>query len=260
MGRFFERAGFALAFLSAVSILFSIALSQVVLALSLAALLLSGKRLRFPPIRLTLALFVVVTVAALLASGDPRAGLPQIRKLFVFAILLVIYSTFETLRQVRWMIGAWGGVALFSAVLGVVQFVHRRQEANTYEFLVDGRITGFESHWMTFGGQEMIVLLTIASFLLFSERRLVRALGLPALCVLLTAVTFNMTRCIFLLGVPSGFGYLIWRRRRILILVGIAAVSSGATWAHAPFRSAPSRYSNRMPVWTRTSTEPYAGL
>ena len=35
-----------------------------------------------------------------------------------------------------------------------------------YEFYVGSRITGFMSHWMTFGGEEMVVLLLLVSYLL----------------------------------------------------------------------------------------------
>ena len=49
------RAARWLAFGSAVAILFSIAISQILLALALAALLVSGEKLRLPPIKLPLA-------------------------------------------------------------------------------------------------------------------------------------------------------------------------------------------------------------
>jgi hypothetical protein len=65
-----QRATYYLAFGSAVSILFSIAISQILLALSLAILLLSGEKLDFPPIRLPLAFFFLTTLAAVRASGD----------------------------------------------------------------------------------------------------------------------------------------------------------------------------------------------
>jgi hypothetical protein len=94
-----KRATFYLAFGSAVGILFSIAISQILLGFCLAALLLSGQPLRFPPLRAPLALFFGITIIAVLASVDPRAGTPQIRKFFVFAILLAICSTFETVRH-----------------------------------------------------------------------------------------------------------------------------------------------------------------
>jgi hypothetical protein len=90
MSDLLRRATYYLAFASAASILFSIALSQTLLTLALASLLLSGEKLRFPRIGLPLTLFFLTTLAALLASGDPQSGTPQIRKFFIFAIALVI--------------------------------------------------------------------------------------------------------------------------------------------------------------------------
>ena len=72
-----SRAAFWLAGGSTVAIQFSIAASQILLGLALAALLLSGTRLRLPPIRLPLGLFMAGTVISLLLSGDPASGLPQ---------------------------------------------------------------------------------------------------------------------------------------------------------------------------------------
>jgi putative inorganic carbon (HCO3(-)) transporter len=225
--RLLKKVSFGLAFGSAVCILFSIAISQIFLALSIATLLLSGQQLQFPPIRLPLAAFFLITIAAVLASPDPLGGIPQIRKFFVFSILLVICSTFDRIKQVQALVFAWTGIALLSGVFGIAQFAHRRQEDNTYGFVLDGRITGFASHWMTFGGEEMIVLLMFASFVLFSNRRIVKVIGWPILGVLLAAVTLGMTRSIFLLGVPLGLSYLLWRRRRVLVVAAFAAVAVG---------------------------------
>ena len=90
-----------LAFSAAASILFSIAVSQILLGASILALLASRRRLRFPPIKLPLALFVAATVIAVVLSGDPLKGLPQIRKFFVFGIVLVIFNTFRSVSQIR---------------------------------------------------------------------------------------------------------------------------------------------------------------
>src|ERR1017187_10437378 len=59
-----------LAFGSAAEILVGIAPSQILLALSFAALLACGEKLRLPRIRLPLALFMLGTVVSLLLSDD----------------------------------------------------------------------------------------------------------------------------------------------------------------------------------------------
>lgn len=269
-----KRAAFWFAFGSAVSILFSIALSQILLALSLAALLMCGEKFQFPPVRLPLAVFFGITVLAMLASGDPLAGTPQIRKFFVFTILLAIYSTFETVRQVRALILAWTGIALLSGAVGIIQFVHRCQEENTYAFLLDGRITGFAGHWMTFGGEEMIAILMFGSFVLFSGRRRIQVFGWPVLGGLLAAVTLGMTRSVFLLGVPAGSSYLLWRRRRSLVLVALVVMALGIALApraireravsafkpHGDLDSNAHRAVCRIVGWEMIKAHPWLGL
>src|SRR5579864_7943685 len=81
---FASRAARWLAFGSAVSILFGIAPSQILLALAMVALLLSGEKLSLPPIKLPLALFILGTLVAFALAPHPADGLPQIRKLYVF--------------------------------------------------------------------------------------------------------------------------------------------------------------------------------
>ena len=58
---FLLQAARWLAFASSVAIMVGIAPSQILLGMSLAALLLSGEKLRLPPIKLPLALFLLGT-------------------------------------------------------------------------------------------------------------------------------------------------------------------------------------------------------
>ena len=228
---FLFRASYCLAFGSVISSLVSIAASQILLGLSLAALLLSGERIQFPPIRLPLGIFFLSTALALLLSGNMQSGLPQIRKFYVFTIVLVVYSTFKSLRQLQALILAWAGVGTVSALVGFGQYLHRSQEgvalhAEAYSYVLDGRITGFASHWMTFGGEEMIVLLMLASFLFVSGGPGWKIFAWPSLLVLIGAVILGMTRCIFLLGMPVGLIYLLWQRNwRLVAALPIVAAA-----------------------------------
>src|SRR5215469_3096498 len=114
-----------LTFASAVTIIFGIAPSQILLALAFAALLASGESLRLPRIRLPLALFLAGTVLALLFSGSPASGLPQIRKFFVFLELLVVFSLLRSLKMVRWLFLSWAGAATIAAIAGYIQFARK---------------------------------------------------------------------------------------------------------------------------------------
>ncbi|HTF67061.1 MAG TPA: O-antigen ligase family protein [Edaphobacter sp.] len=214
------RWSFYLTFVSAVSTLFSIAVSQLSMGLALLALFASRQRLRFPPLKLPLALFFSATVVALLLSPDPIGGLPQIRKFFVFSALLLVASTFESIAQIRALVLTWGGVATLSALRGLWQYSTRRhiavidQNANTYDFFLDGRLTGFESHWMTFGGVQMMVLLLLVSMVLFSDKRRDKVIAWCCLPVLWVCLVLGLTRSVFLLGVPAGVLFLVWSWRR----------------------------------------------
>jgi O-antigen ligase len=219
---YLDRAPFYLLCGSLVSILFSIAVSDMFLGLSLAALLLSSERLRLPPIKLPLALFVAGTVVSWLASGHIRDGTPQIRKFFVFTVLLLVYSTFRKISEVRALALIWAGVATLSAVRSLFQFAQKYQEAqdqhrNFYEFYVGSRITGFSSHWMTLGGEEMLVLLFLLALLFFSMERRWKAAGWFFAVLLALSMVLGFTRSIFLLGFPVGLLYLLWFWHRWLV-------------------------------------------
>ena len=222
MEPYLDRAAFYLTCGSLVSILFSIAVSQILLGLALAALLLSSERLRLPPIKLPLVLFMVGTILSLLFSGHMSEGTPQIRKFILFVILLLVYSTFRTAAEIRGIVLAWTGVATLSAVRSLFQFWQKYQDSqelhqNFYDFYVGERITGFMSHWMTFGGEEMIVLLLLASYLFFSSERRWKAAGWFCAALLAVSMVLGFTRSIFLLGFPIGLLYLLWFWHRWLV-------------------------------------------
>jgi len=212
-----------LTFGSAAAILLSIAISQILLALAVAALLISGEKLRLPPIKLPLLLFLLGTVISLAFSADPAAGLPQIRKFFVFLELLVVFSTLRDTVLIRRLMLSWAAIGGLIAVRGLVQFAGKVREAhelgrNFYDYYAPAeRLTGFMSHWMTFSGQEMFALLMLASFLFFApatiERRWVWLLcaGLMSLALLL-----GFTRSIWLATAVAGV-YLCWFFRRWLV-------------------------------------------
>ena len=247
--RFLSRAACWLAFASAVSILFSIAVSQIFLGLALAALLLSGDKLELPPIKLPLGLFVLGTVLALAFSGHPSEGLPQIRKLYVFAELVVVYSCIRDFRLIRWLFLTWAGFGSITGIRGLVQFVEKIQHAhelhrNDYSFYVSERITGFMSHWNTFAAQEMFSLIMLGAFLFFGTR----AAGRPspsgskssgrtwvwiACGVLMSfAVLLAETRAVWV-GLALAALYLLWCYHRWLVLA-IPVMALAAYFAAPP--------------------------
>ncbi len=162
-----------LAFASSAVIVVGIAPSQILLGLALLTLLLSKTELRLPRIKWLLGLFLAGTLLALLLSGDPAAGFPQVKKIYVFSQLLVVFSLFRDLAIARWLVMAWAVLGGVSAVRGFVQFTTKllhamAQHRDFYAAYMGERITGFMSHWYTFSDLEMLVLIMLGAFVLFS--------------------------------------------------------------------------------------------
>jgi len=213
----------ALAFGSAATILFSIAVSQILLGVGLAGLLVWRKPIQFPRFFLPLALFFLLTLAAILASADPWRGAVQLRKFYVFGIVPLLYNTFRGVAHVRGLVIAWTLCGAVSALAALTQFVARWREAiilkaPLYDYVLDGRITGFQGHWMTFGGVQMIALLMFLAYLISGELGRWKLLGWTVAALIWLVLILGFTRSIFLAGVPAGATVLLWVSRRWLLL------------------------------------------
>ncbi len=225
----FEKAAFYLTCGSVISILFSIAISNILLTLAFAALLLSSQKMRFPPFWIPLLVFFLGTVASLILSPDPSSGRPAIRKFFCFLTVLVVYSTIRSLDRVRTILLIATGIVAFSALWSLVQFgqkVTQAQDAGRpfYVYYMQERITGFMSHWMTLGGQEMIVSLMACSLVYFwLDQRWKSWIGV-ALIVIAASLAAGFARSLWL-GTFCGAVYLTWFWKRwALALIPIPIV------------------------------------
>jgi O-antigen ligase len=226
----FERAAFWLALGSAVAGSVSIAISQILLGAALASLLAGRVHWRVPRHWVGLAVFAGWTVLSLALSDAPGKGVPQVRKFFVWLLLFAVLTTFRTLADARLLTLGWVTGATLSALRGLWQFGAKYQQAAAagqefYSSYVASRITGFNSHWMTFSGQMMIALLFGASLLCWGKPRprerwfLVATLPIIALALLLA-----FTRGIWI-ATALGIVYLAWYWKRWTIaLIPLAAL------------------------------------
>ncbi len=69
-----ERAAFYVTFASCISILFSIAVSQILMGAALVLLIASRAKLRLPPVWLPMVVFMTGTLISWALSGDMRGG------------------------------------------------------------------------------------------------------------------------------------------------------------------------------------------
>ncbi len=232
----FQQAAFWCALGAGAAAAVSIAASQILLGAALAAMLLARVEWRAPKHWPWLAVFASLSLLALAFSDQPAAGLPQIRKFYVWLMLVAICSTFRSPDHPRWLTAAWlaGGTA--SALRGIWQFGAKYQRAaeqgkNFYLSYVGDRITGFNSHWMTFSGQMMIVLLAGLALLLYGkpERRMRFAL-LLCLPIVGLALLLAWTRGVW---IATGVAvlYLLWGWKRwtvaLVPVVALTAVAVG---------------------------------
>lgn len=217
--------------LSAASVVLSIAVCHILLGVALIALVASGAPLRLPPVKWPLAVFLGWTLVSMAMSADPGSGLPQVRKIYAYSVLLVASSVLLEAKHARWLAGGWFVAAALSALKSLVQFWRKVEEAGArgedfYQFYVGERITGFLSHWMTFGGVGMMVLLVLLSVLFFAPGlgRRERWLGWLGVVVLVASLLVSFTRSIWLATAVAGV-YLVWEWRKKLLWGAPVAVA-----------------------------------
>src|SRR5437763_1239094 len=158
-------------------------------------------------------------------------------------MLLLAFSLFRELRVIRWLVVSWAGVGALVAARGIVQFSAKLSEAralgmNFYEYYEPERITGFMSHWMTFGGQEMFVLLMLMAYLFWSPSARKRGLWFYLLCfaTMSTALLLGYTRSIWIATAVAS-ACLIWLWKRWLLALAPVALAIGFLAAPASMRT-----------------------
>jgi O-antigen ligase len=237
--------------LSVLSCILSIAAAQAFLAL--AAVLYAAQLLRhpgrpgFPPIKLPLALFFVTTAISLAFAATPAVGWFVVRKFVLFLIMLLAVNLVISRRLLGRLFAGWFVEAAIAGVVATVQFVRQYRglralsPADLYHALTSERISGFQGHWMNFGGQQMLVFAALAAFLLLAVRegsvaarqeqqdrrgasRLPFALGWVLLGAIVLSIVLNFSRGIWL-GCVVATIYLIARwKARVLAIVPLIAV------------------------------------
>ena len=152
--------------------------------------------------------------------------------MFVFLILLVVYSCLRNVGTTKWLALAWMAVGTVTAGRGLLQYVRdvaAAKEANVdfYHFYVVDRISGFMSHWMTFSGQQLFILLLLGAFLLFApDLKKFSWIAVPCAAAVGLALLLSQTRSIWLAAVVAGCYLLFsWRRWAILAMPVILAVA-----------------------------------
>lgn len=207
----------------------SIAASQILLGLAILSLIATGRRPRWLPIYPALITWFGLTVISALFSGHARGGLPQIKKFYVYLMLVVVSTAFRKLSEIRVLAFTWAAAASASSAWSVVQFVRKLRSyvgngADFYTSYVSDRVTGFMDHWMTFSGEMMMALLIVGAVVLFSQSRKGVAWLYPAGLLILVGLVAAFTRSMWV-GAAAGGAFLLWSKRPWLVLtIPVAAL------------------------------------
>jgi len=224
-----DRLLLAVAIAAAGLIHVSIAASQILLGAGILLLLVFRRKPEFPRIWVPLLAFFAWTVLADVLSPDPWGGRAQIRKFFVFLFLPLLYGVFvRQFAKVYYMIAAWALTASASGLWSLVQYVTKYQHArqtgeNFYITYIGHRITGFESHWMTFGALQLSVLSLLLAQWFFSSRRM-PVWAYASVPLFTVTILLGQTRSIWLASIPAVL-YLVWFwRPKMTLLVPVLIV------------------------------------
>jgi len=254
------RYAFVAAFVSCVAQVVAIFVAHIGLVAACLGLAASRERIRMPPVAVPLLGFALWTALSLAFSDDPAAGFPQVRKLFVFLVLPVVYSLFQTMSRIQRLLEAMFVATLAGSVTAIGQFAWKVAEAsasgvNFYDYYVGRRITGFFSHWMTFSQVLMMVALVLASYVLFYRwRRTARSVWIGTGAVLGLAVILSVTRSVWA-AAALGVIYLVWSWKPRLLwaapigLLLLAVVSPGLVKQRLLSVTEPASYENRLLMW-----------
>lgn len=230
--------------LSVLSFLLSIAASQAFFALAgvlYFAHLLHARptpRVRFPAVKLPLALFCAWTVVAVFFATYPAVGGYAIRKLTLFLILLFSVNLIEKRRHLVFLLKALCAEAAVAGIAGAVEFLRQYRLVRTdhphqiYLYMTLTRITGFQGHWMNFGGQQMLMFCVLLALLLLAGRRARCSAATRSwawwivLAIVLASILLNLTRGVWL-GCFAAAVYLVarWRAKWLWALPVIVLVS-----------------------------------
>ncbi len=167
------------------------------------------------PFALPLSVFLLWTLFASVAAGENPVNRHTLGKFYILVVLFIVPPLVRGAGKAVWVYRAIFVAAAAASLMGLAQFI-----ADPHRGLLD-RITGFQSTWMNFSGQLMLVLVVLAAYAFCfgaGKRWWVPLLGLT----LATPIALSLTRSAWA-GTIIGLAAVVLLRRPRLA-PGFAAV------------------------------------
>ncbi|HEV3254963.1 MAG TPA: O-antigen ligase family protein [Candidatus Acidoferrales bacterium] len=231
----------------------NLAASEVCLG---AALLLFAATVRrrpnFPPVGLPLTLFFLLTFNSMWWAEDSAVGWLAMRKLFLFAILLLGVNLLITRRHLQALFQGLFVTSAFASLFAYAQFAAQYRAmrlahpGHVYLHMTGDRARGLQGHWMNFGGQQMLVYAALLAFVLLLPG--VSRLWWVVLSIVALSIIVNFTRGVWV-GCFVATVYLVARwRARWLWAIPVLAL--------ALYAAAPSILRSRLESVEHPSSDP----
>jgi O-antigen ligase len=234
-----------LTLLSIVSVLVSIAASESFLAMAFLAWLPIGiaesrqlKRLavEWPPFFWPIQLFVLATILSFLLSPDPHAGFSVIKKLplYFLCFLVIRFFDWDWTKRTFMTLFALGSVAgIVAAVQFIIKWEHFQRTGNPADNpTLVFRVQGFMGHWMTFSGQQVLIMSALLAFLACYPLRKRWAWSVATLAIA-SSILLSFTRSVWLATVAVFLLVVIKSRKTILWAIPLGLLLLALVFPHA---------------------------
>ena len=194
----------------------SISVTQISFALGVLAWLIkihlthTWNKIYRTPVGLPILCFCLASILAVMTSVDYTASLPQLKKIFQFAILFWVANTVTNEKQKDLLIK-------LLIISGVIASMAGFSQAWSTAVTLQTRVAGTMSHYMTFAGLLMLVGLIALGRYLFNDKKEKWVMG--ATWTIIFCLLLTLTRQAWL-GFFVGFLILIifWNKKYLLAI------------------------------------------
>jgi len=203
----------AFLFLIDVSIAACYVLSTLILVLFLVHLLRGGKFPILPFFCWFFAAYIFFTLLATVFSLDRAASIRDNKELLIFLLIPVYLWLLDSWKRVRLSLWAVLAAALFSSLVGIFTVLR-------HGIVLNDRLKGFTSHWMTYSGLLMLpfIFFAVRLVLRHEKKKETAAISL-ALALMLAAIAFSLTRNVWL-GIAAALGlFLVFFKPKYLLIL-----------------------------------------
>jgi O-antigen ligase len=184
------------------------------------------------PFLLPLGLFIGWTMVAAFAAGDNPFSRHTLGKFYLLLLLVLVPVILRGAGRILWIYHATFATAAIAALAGVVQYIADPNRD------LNHRITGFQSTWMNYAGQLMLVLVALCAYT-FSRVIIKRPWVLPLGLLIAVPLAMSKTRNAWL-GAAAGIGVIILFRRYLRLIAGMIALLV------VLYMAAPQSYQHRL--------------